>query len=93
MIIEEVFANIVEYSNSEFITVNAEFEDSILTMEFIDNGIPFDPTLEKDPDAPKSIEDAHIGGLGIYFTKQSADELEYQYLNGENHLKIIKRIE
>ncbi len=92
LIVEEIFVNIVNYSKTEFITVNAEYIDSILTMEFIDNGIEFNPLLKENPKTPDSIDEAQIGGLGIFLTKQIADELEYHYENGENHLKIIKKV-
>ena len=92
LIVEEIFVNIVNYSKTEFITVNAEYIDSILTMEFIDNGIEFNPLLKENPKTPDSIDEAQIGGLGIFLTKQIADELEYHYENGENNLKIIKKV-
>ena len=93
LIIEEVFANIVNHSKSEYIKVNAEIENQTLTIEFIDNGIPFDPTLNEDPKIPNTIEEAEIGGLGIFYTKEMSDKLEYQYLDNENHLKITKKLE
>lgn len=93
LMLEEVLVNIVNYSKCEYITVNAEFENSILTVEFIDNGTAFNPLLKEDPKFPDCIEDAEIGGLGIYLTKKLADELEYNHINDENHLKIIKKVE
>ena len=93
LIVEEIFVNIVNYSNSEYLKVNAEFKDSTLTIEFIDNGIQFNPLLKENPTIPDTIDDAEIGGLGIFLTKEMADELNYQYINGENHLTIIKEIE
>lgn len=92
LIAEEIFVNIVNYSKTEFITVNVEYKDSILTMEFIDNGIEFNPLLKEDHKTPDNIDEAKIGGLGIFLTKQIADELEYHYENGENHLKIVKKV-
>jgi anti-sigma regulatory factor (Ser/Thr protein kinase) len=93
LILEEVFVNIVNYSNSNFVNVNAEYESQTLTIEFIDDGIEFNPLVKEDPKVPESIDEAQIGGLGIFLTKQLADEIAYDYLNGENHLKIIKRVE
>ena len=93
LIVEEIFANIVNYSNSDFINVNAQYENQTLTLEFIDNGIPFNPLLKEDPKTPDTIEETQIGGLGIFLTKQIADDISYDYLNGENHLKIIKKVE
>lgn len=93
LIVEEIFVNIVNYSTARFITVNASFENQILTMEFIDNGFEFNPLTTENPNIPDNIEDAKIGGLGIFLTKEMADELDYKYLNGENHLTIIKKVE
>ena len=93
LIVEEIFVNIVSYSNTEFITVNVEYDNPTLTIEFIDNGIEFNPLLNENPNLPDTIEDAEIGGLGIFLSKELADELEYDYINGENHLKIIKKVE
>ena len=93
LIIEEVFVNIVEYSKTDFIIVNAEFNKPTLTIEFIDNGIEFNPLLKEDPPLPDDIDEAQIGGLGIFLTKEIADELDYSYIDGENYLKIIKKVE
>ena len=92
-IAEEIFTNIVNYSNAEFIKVNGSFENQILTLEFIDNGIEFNPLKKENPKTPDNIDDAEIGGLGIFLTKEMSDELDYQYLNGENHLKVVKKVE
>ena len=93
LIVEEVFVNIVDYSKTEFILVNVEFNKPTLTIEFIDNGIEFNPLLKENPSLPDSIEEAHIGGLGIFLTKKIADKLDYNYNNGKNYLKIIKKVE
>ena len=92
LIVEEIFVNIVNYSNAEYIIVNVESEN-YLTIEFIDNGIQFDPTLKEDPEAPKTLDEAQVGGLGILLVKNYADEITYTYENEENHLKIIKKVE
>ena len=93
LILEEVFANIVEYSESKYIDIYADFKNPTLTVEFVDNGIPFNPLLKEDPELPDNIDDAKIGGLGIFLTKEMADEIDYHYINGENHLKIVKKVE
>lgn len=93
LIVEEIFVNIVNYSKTEFITVNVDYTKPTLVIEFIDNGIEFNPLLRKDPQIPKTIDEAQVGGLGIYFTKKLADECYYHYTNDENHLKIIKNVE
>lgn len=90
LIVEEIFVNIVNYSKTEFITLNVEYSEPTLTLEFIDNGIAFNPLLKEDINLPNDIDEAQIGGLGIHLTKEIADELDYHYTDGENHLKIVK---
>ena len=92
LIVEEIFVNIVKYSKTEFITVNLEYANSALTMEFVDNGIEFNPLLEENFTPANNIDEAKIGGLGIFLTKEISDELNYHYKNGKNHLKIIKKV-
>lgn len=93
LIVEEIFSNIINYSKTDFITVNVEFNTPTLTLEFIDNGFEFNPLLKENPKLPDNIDEAQIGGLGIFLTKQMADDISYDYLNGENHLKITKKVE
>ena len=93
LIIEEIFVNIVNYSKTDFIKVNVEFENAKLIIEFIDNGVEFNPLLKEKPELPENIGDAQIGGLGIFLTKEFADEITYNHVNGENHLKIMKNVE
>ena len=93
LIVEEVFVNIVDYSEADFIIVEIEYENATLMLNFIDNGIEFNPLLKENPELPDTIDEAQIGGLGILLTKELSDELDYHYINGENHLKIIKKVE
>lgn len=93
LIVEEIFVNIVHYSNTEFIIVNVEYEKPTLTIEFIDNGFEFNPLLKEHHGPPYIVDETRLGGAGIYLTKKMADELEYHYENSENHLIIIKNVE
>ena len=93
LIVEEVFVNIVDYSKADFIIVEIEYENGTIMLNFIDNGIEFNPILKENPELPDTVDEAQIGGLGILLTKELSDELDYHYINGENHLKIIKKVE
>ena len=92
LIIEEIFVNIVNYSKTDLVTITIEYNNNTATIEFIDNGVEFNPLLKNKPKLPKSVDEAEIGGLGILLTKEMADKLDYSYINGENHLKIIKKV-
>lgn len=93
LIVEEVFVNIVNYSKTEFILVNVEYEKPALTLEFIDNGFEFNPLLKEYSGPPYAVDENQLGGAGIYLTKEISDEIEYHYENSENHLIIIKNVE
>ena len=92
LVVEEIFVNIVNYSDAEYVIINIE-SDNNLTIEFVDNGIQFDPTLKENPETPKTLDETQVGGLGILLAKNYADEIIYTYENNENRLKIIKKVE
>jgi len=89
--VEEIFVNIVNYSDANYIIVNLELDDC-LKLEFIDNGIKFNPILKENPKTPENLDDVQIGGLGIMLVKNYADDLSYEYKNNENHFKVIKNV-
>ena len=93
LLVEEIFVNIVNYSKTEYIIVNACYDDDRLTIEFVDNGFEFNPLLKENPSFPDNIEESEIGGLGIFLAKQLSDVIYYKYINSENHLTIIKTVE
>ena len=39
-----------------------------------------------------SAEEREIGGLGIYMTKKTMDEVRYEYKDGQNLLILIKKL-
>ena len=64
-----------------------------VTITFIDRGIPYDPLKKEDPDITLSANERSIGGLGIFLTKKIADNISYEYKNGQNILKIRKSLD
>ncbi|MBQ3449138.1 MAG: ATP-binding protein [Synergistaceae bacterium] len=95
--VEELFVNIALYAyNPETgpATVRVEIQENPLSViiTFIDNGVPYDPLAKPDPDVTLSAEEREIGGLGIYMVKKSMDNIEYEYKDGKNILKIQKNL-
>ena len=93
--VDELFSNIALYAyapSSGAATVQVEFrgEPPAAVITFIDRGVPFDPLKKTDPDVTLSAEERKIGGLGIYIVKKSMDNMEYEYRDGQNILKITK---
>ena len=95
--IDELFGNIAHYAYNPEIgkaTVRVEVVEDPLSVviTFIDNGVPYDPLAKADPDTTLSAEERDIGGLGIYMVKKSMDDITYEYKDGQNILKIKKKL-
>ena len=95
--IDELFSNIAYYAYKPEIgeaTVRVEVTEEPLAViiTFIDNGVPYDPLAKEDPDITLSAEEREIGGLGIYMVKKTMDDITYEYKDGQNILKIKKRL-
>ena len=94
---EEIFVNIANYAyrpDTGKATVRVEVSDDPLSVviTFMDHGKPFDPTKKEDPDVTLSADERNIGGLGIFMTKKIMDDLNYEYVDGKNILRIKKNI-
>lgn len=61
-----------------------------ITVELMDQGIPFNPVLREDPTKPSSIQEAKIGGLGIFMVKKTMDDLSYVY-DGTNNIVAFRK--
>lgn len=93
--IDELFGNIAHYAYNPDVgtaTVRVEVAEDAVVITFIDGGVPYDPIAKADPDTTLSAEERDIGGLGIYMVKKSMDDISYEYRNGQNILRIKKKI-
>ncbi len=86
--LDEIYSNIVKFSNASYADVNCCVKDSTVYMIFEDDGIEFDPLKKSDPDISLSIEDRDVGGLGIFLVKSSMTSMEYEYKDGKNILRL-----
>ena len=59
-------------------------------IRFEDEGIPYNPLTNQDPDITLSANERSIGGLGIYMVKKTMDSVKYKYENDKNILTIKK---
>ena len=95
--VDEIYSNIVKYGYPKTpgpVTVSViEKEDPhIVCLRFADEGIPYNPLTNQDPDVTLSADERNIGGLGIYMVKNTMDDVRYKYENGQNILTIFKNI-
>ena len=90
IITDEIVSNIVRCSGSREFTV--DFEQSAngeLTMQFIDQGVAFDPTAVAEPDVTLSVAERPIGGLGLMMVRRMARSVRYERRGNENILTVV----
>ena len=95
--VEEIFVNIASYAyvpGKGKATVRVECLENPTTVciTFIDHGVPYDPLAKMDPDVTLGAEERTIGGLGIFLTKKTMDDVSYEYKDGRNILRLKKKI-
>ena len=67
-------------------------QEPAVVLTFIDSGIAFNPLEKEDPNVNLPAEERQIGGLGIFMTKKTMDEVRYERAGDRNVLTLIKRI-
>jgi len=87
---EEVFINIVRYSGSGQVEISLETSGCAVIVTFADNGTPFNPLNNDEPNIHIAAKERAQGGLGIYITKKITDGVEYEHTGGKNVLRFKK---
>lgn len=95
--IDELFGNIAQYAYDPQVgpaTVRVEVveEPLAVVLTFIDHGVPYDPLSQARPDVHAPLEERRAGGLGIFLVRQTMDDVTYEYKNGQNILRVKKRL-
>jgi anti-sigma regulatory factor (Ser/Thr protein kinase) len=92
LLIEEIIVNIVSYAFNDtkkgIINIEINTLNNKLLLKISDNGIAFNPFKDKDPDINAPLENRSPGGLGIFFVKQIAKDINYSYENGQNTISL-----
>ena len=88
---DEIFSNIARYSGAAVAQVDCEIMAGRAVIRFVDDGQPYDPTGQPEPDITLPVEEREIGGLGILMVRRTMDEVSYEYEAGRNVLTIEKR--
>ena len=93
----EILANISFYAyapdtGKAVIRVKVSGDPAVLTIAFMDHGMPFDPLAQEDPDVSLPADERPIGGLGVFLVKQAMDDVRYEYRDGQNILTLKKNL-
>lgn len=94
--LDELVTNTISYAITEhgslYIHVNIWCTGSLLIVEIIDNGLPFDPCKDAHSTQLTSLKEGHIGGLGTFLVRSFVDRIEYQRRTDQNYLKLMQPI-
>ncbi len=88
----EAVTNVLQHGLGDaadgFVHVTAAVVPAGLVLTISDPGPPFDPLQVAPHEAPDSLDDAAVGGLGIHLLRQYADACAYVYRDGNNELTL-----
>lgn len=95
LVLEEFGLNIMNYGYDEglhsFEILLVSSSDAI-TIEFIDDGRPFNPLEDgKPPVTDGAIDERPVGGLGIHFVMEMTDDFQYRREDARNHSTMVIR--
>lgn len=93
--VEELFVNVAHYAygnETGWVTISIEANNRSVLITFTDEGVPFNPLAQTDPDITLPAEERDVGGLGILMVKKSMDELNYKRSGNKNIFTMKKEI-
>lgn len=96
LVLEEALSNIIYYAfndNGEHkIRISLSNINNMLTVRIKDDGIPFDPSAQLQPDITLPVLERPVGGLGIFLISKIMDTVHYSREKNMNILTLTKKI-
>lgn len=94
---EEIFVNIASYAyapgeGKAIVRVDMAQDPAAVSVTFTDAGIPYNPLAASAPDVTLAAEEREIGGLGIFLTRKTMDDVSYAHRDGRNILRMTKKL-
>ena len=90
--VDELYSNLCIHSGARNVEIRCGVSDSRVGMIFVDNGIPYNPLEQKEPDVTLPAGERVPGGLGVYLVRKTMDKVSYEYIEEKNCLTIVKEI-
>ena len=96
LVAEEVLTNIAHYGHDDggehWVRLRLTLDAGEATLEFTDDGRPFDPLAAAPPGLADRDGERPVGGLGILLTRALVDGAGYARRGAENVLTLTKRL-
>lgn len=93
--VDEAMTNIITHGyrgSPGTIAVACSVGRDRVRIEIRDRGPAFNPLTIQDPDLTADIAERAVGGLGIYLVRKVMDSVSYEYRDGENVLRMEKKL-
>lgn len=88
---EEAIVNVISHAKIKSLEIEVQVvPKSHAAITFADGGPPFNPLEQANPDLSLGLEEREPGGLGLFFIRQTMDELAYERKEGRNLFTMIK---
>jgi serine/threonine-protein kinase RsbW len=93
---EEAVTNVCNYAYEippGKVWIRISQTENSVRVDFIDDGVPFDPLAADAPDLQSDLEKREIGGLGIFLIRRVLDEVHYSRRGNQNVLSLVVKYE
>lgn len=95
--LDELVTNAFEHgrqpANELAVDISLVISSDEITIQYADNGMPFNPLSADAPEVHLPPEDRmrQVGGMGIHIIKNCMDEVSYERDGGKNILTLRRR--
>lgn len=97
LVTEEVVCNALDHGRVEGreheISVGIGIQGGLITLEFRDDCIAYNPLEHPYPDLEADIADRPVGGLGVHLIRELAEDVSYVREEPHNVLRVVLRSE
>lgn len=97
LVLEELFTNIISYGYGDGgdheVLLRIRIEPQEMHIEIEDDGVPFNPLTAELPCLEADLDKRDVGGLGVFFARNFADQIHYERVGDKNIVKITKRFQ
>jgi sigma-B regulation protein RsbU (phosphoserine phosphatase) len=91
--LDDLLNNIISYGfdddEEHIILVTLDYAEGRLEITIEDDGMPFNPFDQAQPDTALSVEERKIGGLGVLLVKELMSDVNYQRQQDSNVVTLI----
>ncbi len=98
IVFDELISNTIKYAYPDdlehHIEIMVRFYRDKLMITLLDDGVPFNPFMQSEPDISLSVQDREVGGLGVHLVKFLVDDYHYEYKSqiGKDSIHFTKNL-